>query len=205
MESLRMFVVVVALGLALAGPARAQTPAPAGQPAQPPASQTPAQAPAPQPFPEGARVAYIDLQFIASNSAEGKVATAKIQDWVKKKQAELADMDKRLQELRTKAAQGAGVLSDQARSQMERDIEKLARELQFAQQDAQTEQQELTQQLQADFQTRLNPVIDEVAREKSLHMVFSIVDSGAIWANTGLNITNEVMKRLDSAKPPASK
>ena len=215
MKSLRMMIVVAALGLALAaGPVWAQTPAPQGQkPASAPAGQKPdappapiAQPAAPQHFPEGAKVAYIDLQFIASNSAEGKAATAKIQDWVKKKQAELADMDKKLQDLRNKHAQGAGVMSDQARSTLEKEIEKLARELQFAQQDAQADQQELTQNLQNEFQTRLQPVVDQVANERGLHMVFSIVDSGAIWVNRGLDITQDVMKRLDaSAKTPATK
>jgi outer membrane protein len=202
MRLLKMMIVMVTLGLVLAaGPAVAQEKKPA-TPATPAATP----APVPQPFPEGARIAYIDLQFIASNSVEGKAATAKIQDFTKKAQAELAAKSKQMEDLRNKLLQGGTVLSDQARMQLEREIEKLGRELQFAQQDAQDEQNQLTANLQNEFQTRLNPVIDEVAKEKSLHMVFSIVDSGAIWANTGLDITSEVMKRLDAAggKTPAT-
>src|SRR5215212_671442 len=68
-----------------------QTPAP--KPAAPPATQTPA-APAtqpqpPRPFPEGAKFAFVDIQAIASNSSEGKAATAKLDDLKKKKNAEL--------------------------------------------------------------------------------------------------------------------
>jgi len=204
MRLLKMMIVMTALGVALAaGPAWAQTP-PAAKPAQPAAAQ-PAPA-APQPFPEGAKIAYIDLQYIASNSNDGKAATAKIQEFAKKKSAELAEKNKTVEALRNKLLQGGTVMSDQARLQLEKEIEKLGRELQFAQQDAQAEQQELTQTLQSEFQTRLNPIIDEVAKEKALHVVFSIVDSGAIWANTGLDITPEVMKRLDAAtgKPAAA-
>jgi outer membrane protein len=214
MRLLKMMIVIAALGLVLAaGPAWAQ--AAAGQAAPPPASdqkptppaaQTPAppvagtQAP-PQPFPEGGKIAYIDLQYIASNSVEGKAATAKIQEYAKKKTAELAEKNKTLEALRNKLLQGGTVLSDSARSQMEKDIDKMNRELQYAQTDAQSEQQQLTQDLQNDFQTRLNPIIDQVAKEKGLHYVLSIADSGAVWANTGLNISAEVMKRLDAAKP----
>ena len=96
------------------------------------------------------------------------------------------------------------MLSDSARSQMEKEIEKMARELQYAQQEAQSEQQSLTQELQNEFQTRLNPIIDQVANEKGLHLVLSIADSGAVWVNTWLNISAEVMKRLDAAKPAAA-
>jgi Skp family chaperone for outer membrane proteins len=202
---------IAALALALAaGPALAQPPgtakpAPDTQKPAAPATQKPAepapaaQAPAPRPFPEGAKIAYIDLQFIASNSAEGKQATAKIQEFAKKKTAELEGKSKALESMRSKLLQGGTVLSDTARGQMEKDIDKMARELQFAQQEAQSEQQALTTDLQNDFQTRLNPIIDVVANEKGLHYVLSIADSGVVWVNTGLNISAEVMKRLDAA------
>ena len=215
MKLLKMTIVMAVLGLVLAaGPAFAQTPPaqpPAGaQPTSPtPPATTPAQPPAasagqaPRPFPEGAKMAYIDLQFIASNSVEGKAATAKIQEFAKKKTAELEGKSKALEAARSKLLQGGTVLSDQARNQMEKDIDKMNRELQFAQQDAQAEQQQLTQELQNDFQSRLNPIIDQVANERGLHMVVSIADSGAVWVNTGLNISAEVMKRLDAGKTPA--
>ena len=151
---MKMFA-IAALALALtAGPALAQSPppgtakpAPETQKPAPPATQKPAEpAPAaqphaaPQPFPEGAKIAYIDLQYIASNSTEGKAATAKIQEFAKKKTAELEGKQKALEALRNKLLQGGTVLSDSARGQMEKDIDKRARELQFAQQEAQSEQ-----------------------------------------------------------------
>jgi outer membrane protein len=214
MRALKVMIVVIAMSAALAGgPGWAQTPAGQPTPAQtPPAAppageQPPAPAPQPpQPFPEGARIAYVDVQVIASNSAEGRAATAKIQDLQKKKTAELGEKQKALQALQTKLQQGGTVISDSARSQLEKDIEKQNRELQFLQQDAQAEIQQLQQDLQQEFQTRLQPVIDQVAKEKGLHYVFSIRDSGAIWANTGLDLSAEVVKRFDAAaKVPAKK
>ncbi len=205
----RMMLGIAVVALA-AGSAWAQTPTtPAAPATQKPAEQPPAAPPAsaagaPRPFPEGAKVAYIDLQYIASNSADGKAATAKIQEYAKKKTAELEGKQKALEAARQKLLQGGTVLSDSARSQMEKEIDKMARELQYAQQEAQSEQQTLTQDLQNEFQTRLNPIIDQVANEKGLHLVLSIADSGAVWVNTGLNISAEVMKRLDSAKPAAA-
>jgi outer membrane protein len=200
-----------------AGPAAAQAPATQKPTAPAPATQKPAdtapapaaaapaatQKPAPRPFPEGAKIAYIDLQYIASNSAEGKAATGRIQEFTKKKSAELEAKQKALEAMRSKLLQGGGVLSDNARGQMEKDIDKSARELQFAQQEAQSEQQALTQDLQNEFQTRLNPVIDAVAKEKGLHYVLSVADAGVVWVDTGLDISAEVMKRLDASAKPA--
>jgi Skp family chaperone for outer membrane proteins len=209
MKALKTMIVIAALGIVLtAGPAYAQATPPATPPAQPPATQQPAAPaptqPAPRPFPEGAKIAYIDLQYIASNSAEGKSATTRIQEFAKKKTAELEGKQKALETARNKLLQGGTVLSDQARSQMEKDIDKMTRDLQYAQQDAQSEQQQLTNDLQTEFQTKLNPIIDQVAKEKGLQFVLSIADSGAVWADTGLNISAEVMKRLDAGKSTAA-
>jgi Skp family chaperone for outer membrane proteins len=205
MRPLKTMIVITALSLALAaGPAFAQTPPAAGQAAPQTPAAAPADQPAPRPFPEGAKVAYIDLQYIATTSTEGRAATAKIQEFSKKKMAELEAKQKALEAARNKLLQGGTVLSDQARSQLEKDIDKMNRELQFAQQDAQAEQQQLTNDLQQEFQLKLNPIIDAVAKEKNLHLVLSIADSGAVWVDTGLNISVEVMKRLDAGvKAPA--
>ena len=146
----------------------------------------------------------MNVNVIAAGSVEGKAASGKIQEYVKKKQAELQDKQKALTALQTKLQQGAMVMSDQARGQLEKEITKLSRELQSAQEDAQQEQQQLTQELQNEFQQKLYPVIDQIATEKGLHMVFSIADSGAIWANLGLDLSAEVIKRFDAAaKTPA--
>lgn len=228
MKVLKTTVMVGALALVLsAGPAFAQAAPPAqNPPAQPPpaaqppaATQKPAapatatpqappaatQAQPPKPFPEGAKVGFIDLQTIASNSIEGKAATAKIQELQKKKTAELAEKNKQAQAIQTKLQQGGSVLSDQARAQAEKDLQRLQRELQAMQEDAQQEITDMTQQLQGEFQERLNPVIEQVATEKNLHMVFSVRDSGVVWAYSGIDISAEVIKRFDAAPKTAPK
>jgi outer membrane protein len=176
-------------------PSPPSTAAPAGQ--TPPA---PAAAPAPpKPFPEGAKIAYVNVQAVASNSVEGKAATAKLDELRKKKAAELAEKNKQLQTLQTKLQQGGSVLNDTARGQLDKDIEKLNRDIQFFQQDANSELQELQNELQAEFQQKLNPVLEQVSTEKGLHMLIDIANSGAIWANTGLDLSAEVIRRFDAA------
>ena len=226
--------VVLAAGPALAQTPPPQNPPaqppaqqpPAQQPPaqQPPAQQPPAQqppttppitaqpqppvspAPAPKPFPEGAKFAYIDLQRIAQTSAEGKAAATKIQEYQKKKLGEIQEKTKQLEEMRKKLEQGGTVLNDSARGQLEKDIDRTTRELQFMQQNAQAESEQLERELNAEFQKKLNPIIEQVATEKGLHMLFSIRDNGAVWANTGLDLSEEVVKRFDAVtKAPAKK
>jgi outer membrane protein len=205
-----------------AAPGTQKPPAPAPAPATPdpgtqkpstpapstaaPAAPTPAPTGPPKPFPEGAKIAYVNVQAVASNSIEGKAATSKLDELRKKKAAELAEKNKQLQTLQTKLQQGGTVLNDTARGQLDKDIEKVNRDIQFFQQDANSELQELQNQLQADFQEKLNPVLEQVATEKGLHMLIDIANSGAIWANTGLDLSAEVIRRFDAAaKTPAKK
>ena len=137
-------------------------------------------------------------------SVEGKAATAKIQELTKKKQDDLADKNKALQAAQQKLAQSGSVLNDSARGQLEKDIDRMQREIQFAQQTSQAEVQELTQDLQTDFQRRLIPIIQQVGQEKGVHMIFSLGDSGIIWPHPGLDLSQEVIKRFDAQKGTAA-
>jgi outer membrane protein len=213
-----MLIVIAAVSLVLAsGPVRAQTPPAQQPPAQnPPAAQQPptttpaTQQPAtpaqpPKPFPEGAKVAFVNINAIAGGSTEGKAATAKIQEFIKKKNAEIQEKAKALEGMQAKLQQNLSVMSDQARSQLEKDITRVTRELQSAREDAQQDQTQLTQDLQNEFQQKLFPIVEAIAKEKGLHMVFSIADSGILWPDPGLDLTAEVIKRFDAATKPGTK
>ena len=69
--------------------------------------------------------------------------------------------------------------------------------------DAQQEVTQLQQQLQDEFQRKLTPVIQQVATERQLHMMFSVVDSGLVWGDPALDLTPEIIKRFDAAAPGA--
>jgi len=201
MRVLKISVVGAALTVALSGSAFAQAAPPAGapKPQTPPATPPAAPKAVPVPFPQDAKIAFIDVNMIAGTSAAGKDASKKLTDFTTKKSAEIADKNKQLQALTTKRDTGGAVLNDSARATLDKDIDKLQRDIQFAQSNAQAELQDLQNELQGEFQKRLLPVIEEVAKEKGLHAVFSIADSGAAYVHQGLNISDEIVKRLDAA------
>jgi Skp family chaperone for outer membrane proteins len=65
--------------------------------------------------------------------------------------------------------------------------------------------QELQQQLQQEFQVRLEPVLQEIGREKGLHFIFNGPDAGLVWADAALDISTDVIKKLDAGKAAGSK
>ena len=184
--------------LLVAAAAGAQTPA-----APAAAAPAPAQAPAPRPFPADAKIAYVDLNTVATASKEGQAAGQKIKDLQAKYQAELEGKQKQLQTAQQKLEQGGAVLSESARAAQAKEVERLQTDLQRASQDAQKEVQEFTQELQLQFQQKLLPVIEQVAKAKNLHFILSIADAGVVWVDASLNVTSDVVAALDAAAPAA--
>jgi outer membrane protein len=150
------------------------------------------------------KMAFVDLQRIAAESSEGKAASAKVQALTQKKSAELGEKTKALQANQQKLQQGGAVLNDAARAQAQKEVDRLTVEIDRFQQDANAEVQELQQQLQSEFQDKLRPVLDAIVKELSIGLLFSYGDAGAIFIDPSLDITADVIKRFDVAKPAAA-
>jgi Skp family chaperone for outer membrane proteins len=182
--------------LAFAQPPASPAP-PAGQPPAAPAPAAPA-AKAPVPFPQDSKIAFVDMNQIAADSAAGKDATKKLKALNDKKVAEITEKNKQLQAAQQKLNTGGSVLNDAARDQLQKDIERMQREIQFAQQNAQAELNEMQQDLQEDFGKKVVPIIQALAEQKGLYAVFTS-ESGTAYVNPGLDLTSEVVKRLDAS------
>ncbi|MBP1634420.1 MAG: outer membrane protein [Acidobacteria bacterium] len=213
---MRRLAVVAAVTFALAAlptvasAQAAQTP-PAAPTTQKPPAAAPAQKPAaepaqpqqpPRPFPEGAKIAFMNIQQVAAESAEGKASNARVQGLRDKKLQELQTRNKQLEAAQQKL-QGGNLLSEDARAQAQKEVDRLTVEIQRAQQDADAELGELSQQLNVDFQRKLGPVIQQVAQERGLFMLLSRADAGIVWADMGLDLTAEIIRRFDAATTAA--
>jgi outer membrane protein len=207
---MRGFALAAALSLMLAAaPTFAQVPPPAGQqpaprpaaPAAPAPAPAPAQVPVTRPFPTGTKYAFVNIQRIANESAEGKAATTRVQALNAQKVNELNDKNKQLQAAQQKLDQGGSVLNANAVALLQKDIDRLQVDIQRFTEDAQQEVQQLQGQLQDDFQRKLTPVVQQVATERGLHMLFSVADSGLVWGDPSLDLTEEIIQKFDAANP----
>ena len=183
------------------------------------AQDEPAAAPATLPFPAGARIGYVDLQRVLAGSTEGQASNARVQELTDQKiaeiearnndlQAELQTSNQSLQDSQQKLAQGESVMSGEARINLQREISRMQldmqrqtqdaqAEMERVQQDAQGEIEALQQELQIEFETLLSPAIDEVATEIGLDFLMA-VGPGVIWANRSLDLTQDVIDKLNS-------
>ena len=186
----------------VAGQAKpAQTPP--ATPAQPPAQTAPAPQP-PLPFPAGAKFAFISPQRIFSESAEGKAAVGRVNALTQKKQTENQAKQKALADNQQKLQTSGSVMSEAARGQLEKEIERQNTDMQRFQQDAQAEIQELQNEVQNEFVKKISPILQQVASEKGLQILFNATEAGFAWADPSLDLTAEVIKRFDAASKPGA-
>jgi Skp family chaperone for outer membrane proteins len=192
-----------------AAPVLAQTPAaparPAAAPAQPPAA-APAPIPVqpPAPFPAGAKIAFFNPQAVFQASADGRAAVARVNALIQKKQTENSDKAKLLQGNQQKLQTSGSVMNETARVQLEKEIEKQTKDAERFQQDAQAEINELQTEVQNEFVKKLSPIVEQLAVEKGLHLVFNASESGIAWAAPGLDLTADVIKKLDALGKPGT-
>ena len=197
-------------GLLLTGPVLAQTatqtpPATQAPPLVPPKPGAPAPAAkAAVPFPADARVAYIDMQNIFATSTLGQQGMAQLKALNDKLSAGLVARDKEIQGLSDKIRTQQGVASAQVVAGWNSSLQRLQREAQFAQQEAQVEVSQLQEQLLNDFGEKVRPIVDAIRTEKGLWIVFSIDnDTGGLSvasAHPGVDLSDEVTKRLNAVK-----
>jgi len=176
-----------------ATPPKPQTPPPAGTTAAP----KPAVPAVIVPLPEGTKVAIIDPDYVAAESKAGKAILTQLKTLSDRRTNEIQNMQTAVQALMTKKQTQAAMLTPQAVSQLDKDIERQNLDIQYKQQTATTEIQNLQQELFSDLATKMQPILDAFAKEKGLLAVRD-ARNGVTWAAGGMDISAEIVKRLDA-------
>src|SRR5713226_6807852 len=196
---------VVPLLCASAAVALAQAPAPAQGTA--PAARGPIGTP---------KIAVIDMQQISAESVLGKSYASKIEgleNEIKnegtKKQSELQKMDAAIKSLQDELDKQGSVLSPEAADKKRQDIVKKQRDRQAFLEDGQADLQRMkeraetqAQAMNAEFQQRIKPAIDAVAREKGIDII--LTSQVALTLNQNYDISKEIIAKADEAAKTAA-
>ena len=190
---------------ASAAVALAQTPAPAQGTA--PAARGPIGTP---------KIAVIDMQQISAESVLGKSYATKIEgleNEIKnegtKKQGELQKMDAAIKALQDELDKQGTVLSPEAADKKRQDIVKRQRDRQAFLEDGQADLQRMkdraeqqAQAMNAEFQQRIKPAIDAVAKEKGIDIL--LTSQVALTMNQAYDISKEIIAKADEAAKTAA-
>ena len=167
----------------------------------PPGATSPKPAAVPLPFPPEAKVAFVDLQRVVNDSKLGKSGLEKMKALDDKLNGALQGKAKEIQGLQEKMKAQQSVASEAVMTGWTRDLDRLQREGQFMQQDAEVQRNQLQTELLESFQRAVLPIVEAIRNERGLWMIFQLGESAAIVAaHAGLDLTGDVTKRLDAGK-----
>ena len=152
-----------------------------------------------QPVPT--RIAVIDVQRVLGQSTAGRAATAKIKQLQESRMSRAKVMDEELRKLNAELS-GAGV-TPARRAQLEGQIADKRVAMQRFAEDADKEIGSTRDRELLALETRIKPIVDAVGKEMQLAVIFNKFESGLVYANPSLDITDTVITRFNAAAPAA--
>jgi outer membrane protein len=154
------------------------------------------------------RVAVVDFQKAVLENTEGKKAQEKLMAEVSKRQKDFEEKQKSLQDAQNKLQTQDKVLTDTAKADLSRQIDKLNTDLQRMNDDAQKDIGDLQQQLLRPIADRAQKVLQAYSAENGFSVVFDVSNqaNNIIYVQEVADITTEIIRRVDSdlAKTPAA-
>jgi len=149
---------------------------------------------------ESTKIAVIDMQRIALESAEGKALFSalqaendKLQGETQAKQAEIQDMQAKL---------NSEILSQDAKVRLQRDIERKRTDAQRWLEDAQAEFETKRRDGEATLQEKMGPIVTQVAQENGIGLIFVNTPGVTIMLDPTLDISELIVQKLDGATAP---
>lgn len=161
------------------------------------------------------KIAIIDMARVSSESLMGKgyatqleALQSEINSEGTKKQSDLQKLDAAIKTLQDELEKQASVLSPEAAEKKRQEIVKKGRERQAFLEDGQADLQRMREAAQAraqslnnEFQVKIKPHIDAVAREKGLDIILDAQVTLAV--NKEFDISRDVIVKADDAEKAA--
>jgi len=146
------------------------------------------------------KIAVIDIERIAAESNEGKalfealrIENEKLQEESTRLQQEIRDMQAKL---------NSEILSQDARLRLQRDVERKRTDAQRWLEDAQAAFEAKRQDGEAKFQEKLAPIVEAVAKEQGIGLIFRATPGLTFVLDPALDISPLIVQKLDEATPP---
>ena len=145
------------------------------------------------------RVAVIDTEKILLSSVAGKKVVADLKRLQEQREKELGARAAELKDLQTKINDGRLSLAQDKLADLSKQYEEKEIAIRRAQDDATRELNKKRDDMLAQIDQRVMPVINQVGKDLGYTLIFRKFESGLIYADEAIDITSVVIQRLDTA------
>lgn len=143
-------------------------------------------------------VAVIDVNQLVQDSAAGKEAMLRLKKLQDDKVAQRKKLTDELDGLQKQLDAQRSTLTDSKIADLQKQIEDKQIALRRFDDDAQQQLEEAKQKELGGLEKQIMPIIQELGREKKLLLIFNKYQSGLVYADDSIDITDEVLKRFNT-------
>ena len=146
------------------------------------------------------KVAVIDVQRVVSESDPGKESLQRLRTLQEQKIEEGRVLQQELDGLRDQFSKQRFTLSDEKLAEMTTQIEDKTIEMQRFEDDAKRNLEEARRNALGRLEENIMPIISEIGQEQGLTLIFNKFQSGLVYADDAVDITDEVIVRFNTAE-----
>ncbi len=148
--------------------------------------------------PAAPKLAVINVDRLVTDSALGKEAFARVKKIADQKKEEGEKLTKELREMEQKLADQGASLADDKKDSLQKQYQEKAIAFKRFQDDAQRALEEAQKKELEELQKRVMPVITQIGKERGFTLVFNKFQSGLVFADESVDITDDVLKRFNT-------
>jgi Skp family chaperone for outer membrane proteins len=145
-----------------------------------------------------ATLAFASMRRISAESTAAQAWAKKVQALREEKAKDLTEKQKAFESKRLELAQSGGLFQGTKRAELEKETQQAEQDLRSAREQAQADMQTLQRQVDAQFGTEMNRVLVDVAKEHGVDAILNR-DTTVLWSRDGLDVTEDVVKRLNAS------
>jgi len=146
------------------------------------------------------KIAVIDVQRVVTESDPGKEVMQRLKALTDAKSQEGQALQQQFAALQEQFNKQRFTVSEARQAEMSKEIEDQQIAIRRFQDDAQREVQEAQRRELGGLEERILPIINQVGQEQSFTLIFNKFQSGLVYADETVDITDEVIRRFNTAQ-----
>jgi len=153
----------------------------------------------------GQKIGVINLRAAMENTQEGQKAASELQQRYDPVRKDLEKKQNDIQSLRDQLSRGSNTMNEQARADLQRDIDSKTKLWNRDQEDAAADFQIDLDRIQQELYQKMQVVIDKYARDGGYAVIMDISaeQSPVVYISNTVDITNDIIALYDKNAPVA--
>ncbi len=147
---------------------------------------------------EASTIGYVDMQRVLEESALGRRAKERLEEKYGPQRASFAQEEQAIRQMQQTLQRDRPLMSEEQIKKQEAEIQE---RIQGFQEKASATQEELLAEQQTISQEILGPAleaVDQIAKQQKVSAVFERSRAGLLYADDGIDLTDEVLTKLDA-------